>query len=270
MATLEEKLELVPAGPARKALDKVRWYFSNDAVLATSITQILNEQYPQNPIPLNTVKSSLLSRWQSRIQRRISDLILEAETQLNDFVDGKKEVGGIVNDPNFLRFKRNEGPRICLEIRQMVEPIMDYYQFISRKKLTEFLSLECSTQQYTISYSMINSIFSGHDNKILTPQMVKLYWFMSEMLQGAEQGTPFEVQSRYLIRRRETNKPEPLKNFIGRALEVLLGKETYEDRRFVEESLEKLRRVKQVTDLKRALKVSYGFSSNDAIDEFFA
>ena len=270
MQTLEKKLELVPVRPARKAFDIVRWYFQDDGALAASITASLNELYPEKPILFNTVVSSFRDSRQLKIQTRISDLVLDWETQLKYFLDGKKEDAGLANDSNFLGFKRNEGIRISQEIRHKTKPLMDSYQFVSRKKLVEYLSLECSTQKHPLSYSMINSIFSGHDNQVLTPQMVKLYGFMSDMLQRAEQGSLLEVPSRYVIIRRETNNPEPLRDFIGRVLEVLLGKKAHEDRRFVEKSLEKLRSVNQIMDLKRSLRVSYGFSSNNTIDKFFA
>ena len=35
---------------------------------------------------------------------------------------------------------------------------MDSYQFVSRKKLVEYLSLECSTQKHPLSYSMSKTI----------------------------------------------------------------------------------------------------------------
>ena len=277
MKTLEATIEreLVPVVPAKKAFSRVSGYFSTDKDLARVLHERSKVLYPENPINFNTLRTSFTDRRKQVMDKRISDLVFEFDKYLKEYLERKDmEIvrNDLVYDPRFLRYRRNEAPRFCKDIVGMIGPLMDWYQFKSRRKLAKYLS-----EQTSMEFNVVHNIFAGAKHYVLTPQMVHLRDQMSDMLRRAKESVPGAIPREYVFSRKKDGMPESLNSFTGRALTELLGKDEQCDRRFIEAALDNFKYVRQLMHLLKEVERAYsyrnrkaGFMTRTAMRDFFS
>ena len=252
MKKLEERVRSIPVGLARKAFKDVSVHFESDEHLTKALHAKLAESYPEEPIAYYTVRSSFQDHRQPKMNRRISDLIIDWSKQLKR----EHEIGV----PEFMRQTRGEATRIVKELHAMVEPLMDFYQFKNRRNLDEFIAQEYSLGEIKNPYTLIWGVFTGFHYKTLTPAIEKLQMAMVDLLRRAERHEPVKVQPHFVITQKDSKVTESLTDFTERAISAVLNGHYDECRRYVKTGLEKFRRVQQLVNLVRGLPKAYPFS----------
>ena len=273
----ESKLEgslntLVSPRNAIDAFKRVRYRFPTNYYFFEYASQQLQQKGMH--IPPEGVWESLTGR-RKKIRKGLEEVTLELDKQLR----GEKSVD--VHSDHFLPLDRREAPKIFKEMRVMVQPLMDWYQFESKTELARFLAEELCGIQWEKSYSksprllkkklnLLMDLLGGYNYKVLTNEKIAVHRLMHDMLTTAT--THYQKWSEGYQPYRPSMgilpQTQSLSSFVDESIKKLLRREDVAAVAYVNHGLGEFKRTGQFSNLVSKLKRSYHFPSKGSVKKF--
>lgn len=272
-SNLEESLRtLVSPERATDAFESVRYRFQTDGHLFNYVSQELQQKGLS--ISPHGVMGSLSGR-QKKIRLGLEAVTLKLDAML------KGEEGVVVHSDFFLPIDRREAPRIFQEVRDLTQPMMDWYPFESKKGIARFMAEELcdikwgrankgGLQILRKKFNMIMDMMGTYQYPTITNEKIAVYQLMQVMINAAnlhylkwsEGYQPYKPTTGILP------KTQSLQSFVDESIKKLLGKKDANTAEYVSQGLREFKGSGQISQLVEKLMKSYKFPSRRSFIKF--